>query len=447
MAEWGDVRYARNEGASIAYRVGGDGPLDLLFIPGFVSHLELFLELPAARHFFDRLASFARVVVFDKRGMGLSDRDAGAYTIENVTSDALAVMDAAGVERAALVGISEGGPAAVMVAATHPERVGEMVLYGTYPRITRTDDYPEGVPADRLHETWTSRTEQWGNPDALRFFAPSMARDPELRDWWGRMLRSGVSPGVVETLGDMYQRLDVRSLLGSIGSSSLVIYRTGDLVVPARLSEALAAGIPGARSVALPGNDHLFCAGDQDAILDQIEEFLTGRPAAAEPNRALATVLFVDLVGSTAAAAELGDRRWRDLLERFHRLARRELDRRGGHLVKTIGDGLLATFDGPARGVRAARAIGVASRDLGVHTRAGVHVGEIELTDGDIAGLAVHIASRVEGLAGTDQVATTGTVADLVVGSGLEFRDLGPQVLKGVPGEWQIKEVSGDMAA
>jgi len=239
----------------------------------------------------------------------------------------------------------------------------------------------------------------------------------------------------------MYLGLDVRSLLGSIRAPSLVVYRTGDMVVPPRLSEALARGIPGARSVGLPGSDHLFCAGDQDSILDQIEEFLTGRPAAPEPQRTLATVVFIDLVDSTATAARLGDRSWSDLLARFNRLARQEVDRGGGRLVKTTGDGLLATFDGPARGVRAACAVGASARELGVQTRAGVHVGEIELVDGDIAGIAVHIASRVEGLAEGDQVATTSTVADLVVGSGLEFRELGSRALKGVPGEWRIKLV------
>lgn len=438
MADWGDVRYARNGDVSIAYRVGGEGPIDLLFLPGFVSHLELFLELPAAKQFLDRLASFARVTVFDKRGMGLSDRDAGSYTIENVASDAVAVLDATGAERAALVGVSEGGPASIMLAATHPERVSAMALYGTYPRLARADDYPEGFRPERLRATWSAATEHWGDPDVLRFFAPSMKDDPELRDWWGRMLRSGVSPGVVRTLGDMYERLDVRPLLDSIRTPTTVIYRTGDQVVPARMSRALARGIPGAREVELPGDEHLFCAGDQGALLDEIEEFLTGRPAVAEPDRALATVLFVDLVDSTATAAGLGDRRWRDLLERFNRLAQRELERHRGQLVKSTGDGLLATFLGPAQGVRAALEIGTIANSLNVRSRAGLHVGEVELMDGDIGGLAVHIASRVEGLAEPDQVVTTSTVVDLVVGSGLEFEELGPRELKGVPGEWRL---------
>ena len=444
LVDWGHIRYARNGDASIAYRVGGEGPIELLFITGFVSHLELVFELPAARRFFDRLASFARVIVFDKRGMGLSDRDAGAYTIENVAGDAVAVLDAAGSERAALLGVSEGGPASVMLAATRPDRVSSMALYGTYARLTQTEGYPEGIPLDVLRENWSAFSASWGSPASLGLFAPSMAGDPELREWWGRMMRSGASPGVIETLGEMYERLDVRGLLDSVSVPSLILYRADDQTTPPALSKALADGIPGARLVELPGEDHLFCAADQDALLNEVEEFLTGRPAAAEPERALATVLFTDLVDSTATAAELGDRRWRSLLEQFNRLTRRELDRHDGRLVKTTGDGLLATFDGPARGVRAALAIRDVGSSLGVRTRAGLHTGECELIADDIGGLAVHIASRVEGLAEPDQVATTGTVADLVVGSGLEFRDIGPHALKGVPGEWRINVVAGD---
>ena len=447
MINWGEIRYARNGAASIAYRVGGAGPIDLLFIGGFVGHLEIILELPAAKRFFDRLASFARVILFDKRGMGLSDRDAGAYTIENVTADAIAVLDAAESERAALFGVSEGGPASMMIAATHPERVTSLLLYGTFARITRADDYPEGIPAEQTRRMWAWMSESWGDPESLRFWAPSMAEDPEMREWWGRLLRSGASPGVIETLGQMYERLDVRPLLDSIRVPTLVLHRVDDRLTPAPLPRAVAMGIPDAREVELPGADHLFVAGDADALLDEAEEFLTGRLAAVEPDRALATVLFSDLVDSTATAAELGDRRWRSLLERFERLARREVERQRGRLIKTTGDGLLATFDGPARGVRAALAIRDAGSSLEMKTRSGLHTGECELMDADIGGLAVHIASRVEALAEPDQVATTGTVADLVIGSGLEFRDIGPRSLKGVPSQWRISIVAGDSEA
>jgi class 3 adenylate cyclase len=409
-----------------------------------VGHLEILFEDAAARRFFARLAKFARVILFDKRGMGLSDRGAGAYTIENVTADAIAVMDAAGSERAALVGVSEGGPAAVMIAAGHPNRVSALILYGTYPRLAATDDFPEGVPAEQLHATWRRMAETWGDERSLLAWGPSAADDPEVSEWWGRLLRSGASPGVIETLGGMYEQLDVRPLLPSIQAPTLVLRREGDRLVPRGLAVALATGIPDAELVELPGEDHLFCAGDADAIVDRIEEFLTGRRPAPDPDRVLATVLFTDLVGSTETAAELGDKEWRSLLERFERVSARELDGYGGRLVKTTGDGMLATFEGPARAIRCARSMSDKADELGIRIRAGLHTGEIERREDDIAGIAVHIASRVETLAEPGEVATTGTVADLVVGSGIRFRDAGTRALKGVPGEWPLRVVVGD---
>lgn len=444
MAELGEIRYARSGEASIAYRTCGEGPIDLLFITGFVGNLEILFESPRVRHFFDRLGAFARVIIFDKRGMGLSDRDAGAYTIENVTADAMAVMDAAGSERAALLGISEGGPASVMIAATHPDRVSSMALFGTYARASFADDYPEGSPVEELRSFTEEMSRTWGDPESLRLWAPSVADDPEVREWWSRLLRSGASPGVIENLGKMYERLDVRPLLDSIHAPTLVLRRAGDRVVWPAWSVSLGAGIPGAEVVELPGEDHLVFAGDADAVLDRIEEFFTGRPPTPDLDRVLATVLFTDLVDSTATAAELGDRDWRSLLEQFERLSRRELDGYGGRLVKTTGDGLLATFDGPARAIRCARSMADQTRALGVKIRAGIHTGEIEQRGDDVAGIAVHIASRVEGLAGPGEVATTGTVTDLVVGSGLRFRELGRKALKGVPGEWRVTAVVGD---
>ena len=444
MSEPGEIRYARNGEVSIAYRTVGEGPIDLLMISGFVGHLEMLFELPATRRFFERLGSFARVIIFDKRGMGLSDRDAGAYTIENVTADAMAVMDAAGSRRAALFGVSEGGPASVMIAATHPERVSSLVLYGTYARLAAADDYPEGIPAEELRETWKLMKQNWGDPESLRIWAPGFADDDEAREWWARLLRSGASPGVIETLGRMYERLDVRPLLAAIQAPTLVLYRARDPVTPPALSAVLAAGIEGARLEAIPGRDHLFSAGDPEALVGPIEQFLTGRARAPDPERVLATVLFTDLVDSTATAAALGDRSWRALLEEFERISRKELDGFGGDLVKTTGDGLLATFDGPARAIRCARSMAERVEPLGVKIRAGVHTGEIERRNGDVAGIAVHIASRVEGLAEPGQVATTGTVSDLVVGSGLRFHDVGEKTLKGVPGEWRIAVVAGD---
>ena len=442
MATLGDIRYARSGEASIAYRVCGEGPIDLLVIGGFISHLEMWFESPAVTHFVDRLGAFARVILFDKRGMGLSDRNAGAYTIENVTRDAIAVLDAVGSDRAALLGVSEGGPASVMIAATHPERVSSMVLYGTYPRMSQADDFPEGFPVEELRAEWSRMSETWGNPESLRVWAPSVADDPEVREWWSRMLRSGASPGVVETLGHMYERLDVRPLLGSVQAPTLVLHRKHDPLIPSAIARVLAAGIPDATFKELPGEDHLFAAGDTDALLDQIEEFLTGNPPTPDPERVLATVLFTDMVDSTATAASMGDRDWRSLLETFERLCRRELDGYGGRLVKTTGDGLLATFEGPARAIKCAQSMSEAAQTLNVEMRAGIHTGELERRGDDVAGIAVHIASRVEGLAAPGEVATTGTVADLVVGSELRFRDIGERSLKGIPGKWTIKVVA-----
>jgi DNA-binding SARP family transcriptional activator/class 3 adenylate cyclase len=441
---WEPIRYAHSGDVSIAYTVGGDGPVDLLFIGGFVSHLEIQVELPLAQRFFDRLGSFARVVLFDKRGMGLSDRDVGAFTVEDVVDDALAVLDAVGMERVAVFGVSEGGSAATMLAAARPERVSAMVQYGTYARVSQAPDYPEGVRPDVLHRFVSWMVEEWGNPVSLDLWAPSLAGDPEARAWWARWLRSGASPGAVRTIGLMYEALDVRPLLSSVSVPTLVLYRSGDRLFRPPLPHAVAVGIPGARELELMGDDHLFIAGDQDAMLDQVEEFVTGRPPAAAPDRMLATVVFTDIVRSTERAAELGDRRWRELLGQHNRLVERELARYRGRFVKSIGDGVLATFDGPGRAVRFALAIREGAQTMGLELRAGVHTGECEVLANDVAGMAVHLAARVQAAAGPGDVLTSGTVKDLVVGSGLEFEDRGRHVLKGVPGEWSLYAAAGD---
>jgi class 3 adenylate cyclase len=441
---WAPIRYAHNGDVSIAYTTGGDGPVDLLFVGGFVSHLEIGVEHPMAQRFWERLGSFARIVAFDKRGMGLSDRDAGGYTLENIVDDAIAVLDAAGSERAVVFGVSEGGSAATMLAAMQPDRVSALVEYGTYARLAQAPDYPEGIPLERLRQGWTTLIETWGHPASLELWAPSLAADPEVRTWWTRLLRSGASPGSVRTLGQMYEELDVRPLLPGVRAPTLILYRAGDRVVPARLSRVLAEGIHGARAVELAGDDHIFLAGDQDAMIDEIEEFVTGRPAVAASERVLATVLFTDIVRSTERAAELGDRDWGDLLARHERLARRELSRHRGRLIKIMGDGVLAIFDGPARAVRSAVAMRDGAQDLGLELRAGVHTGECEVTEGDVAGIAVHLAARVEGAAAPGEVLASSTVKDLVVGSGLEFEDRGAHELKGIPGQWPLFAVSGD---
>jgi class 3 adenylate cyclase len=397
-----------------------------------------------AARFFERLGSFARIISFDKRGMGLSDRDAGAYTLENVVDDALAVLDAVGAERVVVFGVSEGGSAATMFVASHPERVRAMVQYGTFARLSQAPDHPEGIPPDVLRGFVTRMIEEWGEPAALELWAPSLTGDRETEDWWARLLRSGTSPGTVRTIGLMYQELDVRPLLASVSAPTLVLYRSGDRLIRPALARTVAAGIPNAREVELAGDDHLFLAGDQDAMMDEVEEFITGRPAAPARERILATVLFTDIVRSTEHAAELGDRRWRELLAQHDQLVERELARHRGRFVKSFGDAMLATFDGPARAVRCALAIRETARALGLELRAGVHTGECEVVANDLAGMAVHLAARVQAAAQPGEVLTSSTVKDLVVGSGLEFEGRGTHALKGVPGEWTLHAVTGD---
>lgn len=444
MLSWGPISYAHNGDVSIAYRVLGAGSVDMLFIGGFVNHLEIGMDSPLAQRFWERMGSFARVVVFDKRGMGLSDRDAGAYTVENIVDDALVVLDACGVERSVVFGVSEGGSAATMLAAAHPDRVSAMVQYGTYARVSPAEGYREGIPVAVTRGFWGRMIAGWGDPFSIDYWAPSLAGDPEVREWWARMLRSGVSPGAMRTIGLMYEKLDVRSLLASVRVPTLVLYRAEDRVVPPALSRAVARGIPAAREVELEGADHLFIAGDQDAMIDAVEEFVTGRPAPVVRDRILATVVFTDIVRSTELAAALGDRRWRELLERYERLVERELARYRGRLVKRMGDGVLATFDGPARAVRSALAIRASAGEIGLELRIGVHTGECEVVANDIAGIAVHLVARVVETAQPGEVITSGTVKDLVVGSGLEFEDRGARVLEGVPGVWTLYAISGD---
>jgi class 3 adenylate cyclase len=432
------IRYARNGDVSIAYTVFGSGPVDLIFVTGFVGHLEIAAESPLSRRFWNRMGSFCRVIYFDKRGMGLSDRDVGSYTIEGVAEDMVAVLDDAGVERAAVFGVSEGGAAATMFAATHPERVTSLVEYGTYARMSRAPDFPEGVPVAVIRAIHDRLFEDWGNPDSLEDFAPSCGQDPELREWWGRLLRAGISPAGVHSLLAMYEDLDVRPLLPLISVPTLVLWRRDDNLVRPALTKMLADKIPGAKGVELEGQDHLFLAGDQEALIGEVEQFLTGARQPAPAERILATVLFTDIVSSTERAAALGDRAWRDLLTQHDAIVRREVERQRGILVKSTGDGMLASFDGPARAVIAASNIRDALSEFDLRIRAGVHTGECERMGDDLGGIAVHIGARVGSAAAPDEVLVSQTVRDLVVGSPLEFEDRGVRELKGVPGEWRL---------
>lgn len=432
-----EIQYARTtDGLSIAYTVIGSGNVDVLFVPGFVSHLGLMFDADVGGRFWDRLSAFARVVAFDKRGQGLSD--SGAYTLENITADAIAVLDAAGVERASVFGISEGGPAATMMAATHPDRLTSMVQFGTYARLSRAADFPDGFdPGDQERMARRMR-EQWGDPGLLKLWAPSCAEDPIVRSWWTQILRWGAGPATADTVMRMYQEMDVRPLLPLVRIPTLVLWREGDRLVPPTFSRAVAEGIPGAQGRELPGVDHLPFAGDVDGLIDEIEEFLTGGTAPKPARRVLSTVLFTDLVDSTRMASELGDRRWRELLEESMRRWQRSVEHGRGRFVKSTGDGLLATFDGPAQAVRVALDIRDLTRELGFETRSGVHTGECELIGDDVAGIAVHIASRAESKGQPGEVTTTSTVKDLVIGSGLAFEPRGVHELKGVPGQWPL---------
>jgi pimeloyl-ACP methyl ester carboxylesterase len=439
------TRYAKSGDASIAYQVVGEGPIDVVLVLGFASHLEVQWDFPPFARFFERMSAFSRLIIFDKRGIGLSDPVTEAPTLEQRVDDVRAVMDAAGSERAALFGISEGGPMSVLFAATHPDRASALILHGAMGRTTEAPDYPWASPEEALRESAAELIAPYWGQQAEGFvelFAPSFVDDPQTVDFFARMQRSAASPAMAQQLFEMFLDVDVRAILPTIQVPTLVLHRHGDRVVNRRAGEELAAQIPGARLVELPGIDHLPWAGDSEAVLGEIEEFLTGERSAPEPNRVLATVMFTDIVGSTARAAELGDARWRELLTAQETAVRRELARFRGREVKMLGDGCLATFDGPARAIRCACAIREAAGAIGLEVRTGIHSGEIEVMDNDVGGIAVHIAARVGALASPGEVLVSGTVKDLVAGSGIQFMDRGVKQLKGIPDEWRLFAVA-----
>jgi pimeloyl-ACP methyl ester carboxylesterase/class 3 adenylate cyclase len=435
--------YAKSGDVHIAYQVFGEGPLDIVWVPGWFSNVESNWLNPPIAYFFDRLSSFARVITFDKRGTGLSDPVAvtSPPTLEERMDDVRAVMDAVGSERAALIGLSEGGPMSALFAATYPGRTSALVLTGTFARVESAEDYPIGLDRDTVRRIVEVLVQSWGEGLIVQFAAPSMDT-PESRQRVGEYERSAASPGMVRALMLLNLEVDVRPLLSAITVPTLVLHRTDDKLVPVEHGRYLAEHIPGAKLVEVPGIDHVPWAGDTDRFVDEIQEFLTGVRHTAEPDRVLATVMFTDIVGSTERASELGDRRWREILDRYYELSRREIARFGGREVNTTGDGTLATFDGPARAIRSATAIAAATRQLGIDVRAGLHTGECELAGSDVRGIAVHIGARVAALAGAGEVLVSRTVRDLVVGSGLTFSERGEHELKGVPGSWQLFSVA-----
>lgn len=438
------TRYARSGEINIAYQVVGNGSLDLVCVMGWVSHLDLYWEEPTAARFLNRLASFSRLILFDKRGTGLSDRVPikDLPTLEQRMDDVRAVMDAVSSARAALLGVSEGGPMSALFAATYPERTAALVMYGSYARRMWDTDHP-WAPTEDDRDSWLRHIyEEWGTPLDLDERAPSAAKDPRFRQWWATYLSRSASPGAALALSTMNAEIDIRHVLGTIRVPTLILHRADDHTLRVEGARYMAERILGAKYVELPGEDHLPWVGDQDAILDEIEEFLTGVRRGPESDRVLATVMFLDVVGSTERAAALGDRGWRDLLESYYAVVRRELERYRGREVDTAGDGLLATFDGPARAIRCAVAACQAVKSLGIETRAGLHTGEVEMLGDSIGGIAVHIGARVGAMAGPNEVLVSSTVKDLVAGSGIEFQDRGIHSLKGVPGEWRLFTVS-----
>jgi pimeloyl-ACP methyl ester carboxylesterase len=429
------IKYAKSGDVHIAYRIFGDGPRDIVLIPGTLSHVEVFWELAAQEYLLKRLTSFARVIVFDKRGQGLSDRVA-EQTLDERIGDVRAVMDAAGSKRATIYGWSEGGPMSLMFAATYPERTSSLVLYGTFASL-------RGMSQSEQFERWLGElSAHWGEGTLVALNAPSQAKNESFVNAIGRLERASASPASIVALLRANYDINVRHVLPSIHLPTLILHRKGDALVPVEEGRYLAEHIPGAKYVEIPGDDHTVTDLDtQDVIADNIEEFITGASHRPEPDRVLATVMFNDIVGSTERAAGLGDRQWRELLDNYHNAVRKELSAFRGRQVKTAGDGVLATFDGPARAIRCACSVREKVRSLGLQVRTGLHTGECEVMGDDIGGIAVHIGSRVANTAGSDEVLVPSTVKDLVAGSGLRFADKGTHSLKGVPGEWHLYAV------
>jgi pimeloyl-ACP methyl ester carboxylesterase len=444
MSALPETKYARNGDVNMAYQVMGNGSFDLVYVPGWISNIEMMWEEPSYARFLERLASFSRLVLFDKRGTGLSDKVVVSKlpTLEERMDDMRAVMAAVGSERAALFGHSEGGNMSVLFAATYPQRTIALVLFGCFAKRLWSPDYPWAPTPAQRQKSLNAILEGWGGPVNIEKLAPGMMGDQRFKQWWAMYLRRSASPHDAAAISKMNTEIDVRNVLPSIHVPTLILHRRDEHDVNIEEGRYIAARIPGAKFVELPGADHLPWVGDSDAVLDEIEEFLTGTRASISHDRVLGTLLFTDIVGSTERAAALGNQRWADLAQWHFQILRRELGRFRGIEVHTTGDGLLATFDGPARAVRCGCAMSAAVRELGLAIRVGLHTGEYELIGQEIAGVAIHIAARVMAKADADQVWVSGTVKDLIAGSGIEFQDRGTHLLKGVPGEWRLYQVS-----
>lgn len=438
------TRYTTSGDVSIAYQTVGEGPFDVVLAPGFPSHLEHAWDQPRLAHFYRRLASFSRLILFDKRGLGLSDRVAESDLpgIEQRMDDIRAVLDEAVSERATVIGISDGGPIAAVFAAIHPDRTTGLVMVNSYARRLRADDYPWGPTAGDWREIEEVFQRDWGGPLFLEMLVPSLAGDVDFAAWWAAYLRRSSSPGAAVAYLRMNAEIDVRSVLPAVRVPTLILHTVGDKISPVEGARYLASQIAGARLVELNGEDHQPWASEPEPLIAEIEEFVTGHRHGPSSNSVLTTLLFTDIVGSTETAARLGDRRWNTLVKSHNAVVRAQLDRFHGAEVNTTGDGFLATFDGPARAVRCALAVKDALRGVGISIRAGVHTSEVELSGGDVRGVGVHVAARIMTLARPGEVVATRVVRDLAVGSGLTFTERGRHVLKGVPGEWDVLAVA-----
>ena len=435
-----ETHYVKSGDVHIAYQVLGAGPRDLVFVPGFVSNVQAVWEFTEHANFLRRLASFCRLIIFDKRGTGMSDRTSQLFSLEQRMADVQAIMDEVGLDRAALFGISEGGPMSILFAASYPQRTAGLIVYGSYAKRSWAPDYPFGWKEDRWKVVLDNIDRHWGTPEGvnLSMWAPSIMHDEQVSARATAYFRVAASPGAVLAVMNMNREIDVRHVLPSVHVPTLVLHRVDERVIDIGHARYLAQGIKGAKLVELPGIDHMPWIGDSEAILQEIEEFVTGERHVPEPERVLATVMFADIVESTERAAAVGDRRWRELLENYQSLVRQQLGQFRGREIDTAGDGFLAAFDGPARAIRCAAAVRDRSRSQGIDIRAGLHTGECEIMGDKLGGIAVHIGSRVAGKAAPGEIVVSQTVRDLVAGSGLNFAERGAHALKGVPGEWRL---------
>jgi len=436
------IQYVKNKDVHIAYQVVGNGPMDMVFVPGWVSNIEMFWESPIVAEFLTGLSAFTRLIMFDKRGTGLSDRLGTIPDLETRMDDVRAVMDAVGSERATLCGYSEGGTMSCLFAAMHPSRTTSLIIIGGFPRRVSSADYPHAPLLEDFLRDIEDYKKKWGGPARIEKVAPSLANDPAFCDWYARFLRNSASPASSAEVNIINAQIDIRHVLPSIQVPTLLLHALHDKVVSIENGRYMAQHIPNAKWVELPGVDHIPWGMDSQTILTEISEFLTGERPNNEPDRILATLLFTDIVGSTETAARLGDHKWGQLLEQHHSIVRRELNAYRGRELDTTGDGFLAMFDGPARAVRCAHAISTALAPMGLKIRAGIHTGECEMIGDRVGGIAVHIGSRVADLAKADEVLVSSTVRDLVAGSGIIFEAQGTKILKGVPGEWSLFRVT-----